>query len=281
MRTRSGCAEWRAVSPQLTLKRTTGQPQCERRSRVFTGKNLDRRNRTSRASAFHGFRRGFPPGPHAAFSDPAGTPVELCAPCRRARACTPNHPSGAGAADGPLSGAGAGRAEYQGSHGPRRHFRLHLHRRRAWWEPSHQNNPWDIVLLTLGAALPSRQLHDQGARGHDPRLRRRRKSELCRSHRTWPRPPRASAFLLSLCARSGRTPHRLLPESVIDIDDEPVRCVVSPKANSNLWGLPAPRTWVDEATNFAGVEIRRPPVEGEPMTAEKYLAARIPEAVVS
>jgi hypothetical protein len=48
-----------------------------------------------------------------------------------------------------------------------------------------------------------------------------------------------------------------------------------------LWGLPAPRSWVEEATNFAGVEIRRPPVEGEPMTAEKYLAGRRPEAVVS
>jgi hypothetical protein len=45
--------------------------------------------------------------------------------------------------------------------------------------------------------------------------------------------------------------------------------------------LPAPRTWVEEATNFSGVEIRRPPVEGEPMTAEKYLAARTPEAVAS
>jgi hypothetical protein len=60
-----------------------------------------------------------------------------------------------------------------------------------------------------------------------------------------------------------------------------VRCVVSPKSNSNLWGLPAPRSWVEEATNFSGVEVRRPPVEGEPMTAEKYLAGRRPEAVVS
>ena len=32
---------------------------------------------------------------------------------------------------------------------------------------------------------------------------------------------------------------------------------------------------------FAGVEVRRPPVEGEPMTAEKYLAARKPDAVAS
>jgi hypothetical protein len=60
-----------------------------------------------------------------------------------------------------------------------------------------------------------------------------------------------------------------------------VRCVVQPNANSNLWGLPAPRSWVEEATNFAGVEIRWPPVEGEPMTAEKYLAARKPNAVAT
>ena len=78
----------------------------------------------------------------------------------------------------------------------------------------------------------------------------------------------------------GHRTELLLPGiQIIDIDDEPVRCQVSPKANSNLWGLPAPRTWVEEATAFAGVEVRRPPVEGEPMTAEKYLAARLPEAV--
>lgn len=80
----------------------------------------------------------------------------------------------------------------------------------------------------------------------------------------------------------GHRTELLLPGiQVIDIDDEPVCCTVSPKANSNLWGLPAPRTWVDEATHFAGVEIRRAPFEGEPMTAEKYLAAKRPEAVVS
>ncbi|MCC7347725.1 MAG: hypothetical protein IT538_10045, partial [Variibacter sp.] len=58
-------------------------------------------------------------------------------------------------------------------------------------------------------------------------------------------------------------------------------CVVKPNAYSNLWGLPAPLSLVEEATGFAGVEVRRPPVEGEPMTAEKYLAARKPDAVAS
>ena len=75
----------------------------------------------------------------------------------------------------------------------------------------------------------------------------------------------------------GHRTELLLPGiQIIDIDDEPMRCVVSPKSNSNLWGLPAPRSWVEEASNFVGVEIRRPPVEGEPMTAEKYLARRRP-----
>ena len=80
----------------------------------------------------------------------------------------------------------------------------------------------------------------------------------------------------------GHRTELLLPGiQVIDIDDEPVRCLVSPKSNSNLWGLPAPRSWVEQATNFAGVKVRSPPVEGEPMTAEKYLAARSREAVTS
>jgi catechol 2,3-dioxygenase len=78
----------------------------------------------------------------------------------------------------------------------------------------------------------------------------------------------------------GHRTELLLPGiQVIDIDDEPVRCPVQANANSIVWGLPAPRSWVEEATNFAGVEIARPPVEGEPMTAETYLAARKPEAV--
>ena len=129
----------------LTLKRTTGQPQCERVGfRVFTDEDLDK-------AKAHFERTGVPaafvevsaPGPHAAFCRPAGTPVELVrdhadAP---AHAHQDSHPSRRRrAADGPLSGAGAGRAEYREVlHGPRLpHFRLHLHRAAAstWWERS-------------------------------------------------------------------------------------------------------------------------------------------------
>ena len=59
----------------------------------------------------------------------------------------------------------------------------------------------------------------------------------------------------------GHRTELLLPGiQLIDIDDEPVMCPVNANANSNLWGLPAPKSWVEEATNFAGVEIKRPPV---------------------
>ena len=48
-------------------------------------------------------------------------------------------------------------------------------------------------------------------------------------------------------------------------------------ANSNLWGLPAPKSWVEEATNFAGVEVEQT-MDGSPMTAERYLAEKKKEA---
>ena len=66
----------------------------------------------------------------------------------------------------------------------------------------------------------------------------------------------------------------LLPGmQIIDIDDEPMMCAVKPNANSNLWGLPAPKSWVEEATNFTSVEVTQT-IDGSPMTAERYLAEK-------
>ena len=74
----------------------------------------------------------------------------------------------------------------------------------------------------------------------------------------------------------------LLPGiQVIDIDDEPELFLAGPESTTNLWGLPPPRSWVEEATNFAGVTLRRLSVEGGPMTAEEYLAKRLPARVVA
>jgi catechol 2,3-dioxygenase len=74
----------------------------------------------------------------------------------------------------------------------------------------------------------------------------------------------------------------LLPATqIIDIDDEPMRYTVTPGRNTNLWGLPPPRTWFDETTPLAGARIVKPAVEGEPFSLEKYLFAKQPEAAAA
>jgi hypothetical protein len=45
-------------------------------------------------------------------------------------------------------------------------------------------------------------------------------------------------------------------------------------SNSNLWGPSAPRSWVEEATPFAGVEIGGRGADSARMTLKSWLAAR-------
>ena len=65
----------------LTLKRTTGQPQCERVGfRVFTDEDLDKaKSHFARIGVPAAFVEVSHQGRTLHFSDPAGTPVELCA----------------------------------------------------------------------------------------------------------------------------------------------------------------------------------------------------------
>ena len=174
-------------------------------------------------------------------------------------------------------------------HGPRLpHFRLHLHRRqraRGRHVPAPQGQSLGHRAAdALGAALPPRRLRGRSDRGHrSAPATSPATSALPTASSTGPGATAISIPTISMCAiRTATAPNCCCPASRSSTSTTS-RCAArsSPKANSNLWGLPAPRTWVEEATSFAGVEIRRPPVEGEPMTAEKYLAARIPEAVVS
>jgi catechol 2,3-dioxygenase len=67
----------------------------------------------------------------------------------------------------------------------------------------------------------------------------------------------------------------LLPATqIVDIDDEPMRYDVAPGRNSNLWGLPPPRSWFEETSPLANAKVTRPAVEGEPFSLEKYLFAK-------
>jgi catechol 2,3-dioxygenase len=69
----------------------------------------------------------------------------------------------------------------------------------------------------------------------------------------------------------------LLPAvQIIDIDDEPTRHDVKP-GNANLWGLPPPRSWFEEASPLTGAKVM-PAAEGDPFTLEKYLFAQRGEA---
>ena len=268
----------------LTLKHTTGTPLCERIGfRVFTDEDLDRAkahfDRIGIASTF--VEVPFQ-GRTLHFNDPAGTPVELVATMKtEPRMHTKIHMHrGAGAlrmdhyqvlVPDVLAAAkfymdlGFRISDYLYVEAADRVVGTFLHRK---------DNPWDIVLLTRSGprfhhggyvveqvediiracdvagnlGFSDRIEHGPGRHGHD------------------------HSYYLYVRDPDGHRTELLLPGiQIIDIDDEPVRCIVKPNANSNLWGLPAPRSWVEEATNFAGVEVRRPPVEGEPMTAEKYL----------
>ncbi len=73
----------------------------------------------------------------------------------------------------------------------------------------------------------------------------------------------------------------LPPTQIIDIDDEPMRYSAMPGRNTNLWGLPPPRSWFEETTPLAGARIVKPAVEGEPFSLEKYLFAKRPEAAAA
>jgi catechol 2,3-dioxygenase len=278
----------------LTLKRTTDQPQCERIGfRVFTDEDLSKaKAHFDRVGIASHFVEVPFQGRTLHFNDPAGTPVELVATMpTQPRMHTKNHVHRGAAAQrmdhyqvlvpDVLSAAkfymdlGFRISDYLYVEAADRVVGTFLHRK---------NNPWDIVLLTRSGP----RFHHGGyvVEGVDDIIRACDVAgNLGFADRLEHGPGRHGhlhSYYLYVRDPDGHRTELLLPGiQVIDIDDEPVRCVVKPNANSNLWGLPAPRSWVEEATSFAGVEVKRPGVEGEPMTAEKYLAGRKPEAVVS
>jgi catechol 2,3-dioxygenase len=274
----------------LTLKTTTGQPQCERVGfRVFMDEDLDK------AKAHFdkiGIEAAFIQTPHQDrtlhFNDPAGTPVELVATMKtvpRMHTRIDTH-RGAGAlrmdhyqvlVPDVLATAkfymdlGFRISDYLYVEAAQRVVGTFLHRK---------DNPWDIVLLTRSGprfhhggyvveafedivracdvagnlGFADRLEHGPGRHGHQ------------------------HSYYLYVRDPDGHRTELLLPGiQIIDIDDEPMMCPVKPNANSNLWGLPAPKSWVEEATNFAGVPVNQTP-DGSPMTAERYLSEKKKEA---
>jgi catechol 2,3-dioxygenase len=59
--------------------------------------------------------------------------------------------------------------------------------------------------------------------------------------------------------------------NVIDADHEPKRWELSDTRRSQLWGFPAPRKWFAEATEFEGLEVKKPLLDAAPVTLESFL----------
>ncbi|HEX2216071.1 MAG TPA: VOC family protein [Xanthobacteraceae bacterium] len=271
----------------LTLKKTAGEPLCERVGfRVFSDADLEKaKAHFARAGTAAEWVEVPHQGRTLHVSDAAGTPLELCARMEtRPRMHTHLHEHKGGRAlrmdhyqvivpDVPAAAKfymdlGFRISDYICVDGTDRMVGVFLHRK---------NNPWDMVFLHragprfhhFGYVVES--VHDMfrafdvagnigfadaiehgpGRHGHS------------HSYYTYLRDP------------DGHRCELLLPAiQLIDIDEEPQRYTVTPGRNSNRWGLPAPRSWIEEATNFAGVTIARPAVEGTPFTLERYLEAK-------
>jgi catechol 2,3-dioxygenase len=252
----------------LTLKRTNGTPVCERVGfRVFLDEDLEK-------AAAHFDRVGKPAvwvdvphqGPTLHVADAVGTPLELCARMEtrpRLHAELDRHRGGRAlrmdhyqvivpdvlAAAKFYTDLGFRISDYLCVEGTDRVVGTFLYRK---------NNPWDMVLLGrpgprfhhFGYVVESmydmiRALdvagsigfadsveHGPGRHGHG------------HSYYTYVRDP------------DGHRCELLLPAiQLIDIDEEPQRCTVTIGKSSNRWGLPAPQSWIEHATAFAGVDV--------------------------
>jgi catechol 2,3-dioxygenase len=61
---------------------------------------------------------------------------------------------------------------------------------------------------------------------------------------------------------------------IMDIECEPIRWDANSQLRKEIWGLPAQRSWVEDATDFAGVATAPPKLTEKPMTLERFLASR-------
>jgi catechol 2,3-dioxygenase len=271
----------------LTLKRTTAAPTCDCIGmHVFSEEDLDK-------AKFHFDRSGvsakFVEVPYQTrtlrFSDAMGAPVELCATMetrprlhvevhthKGARALRMDHyqvlvPDVLAAAKFYMD-LGFRISDYLVITGTDHMIGTFLYRK---------DNPWDIVFLHragpqfhhCGYVVESlydliRGLDTAGNVGfgesieHGPG-----RHGLSHSYYTYLRDP------------DGHRIELLLPGiQITDRYDEPVACELDPNSTGNRWGLPPPRSWFEEASEFTGVAPKRPAVEGDPLTLEKYLGRK-------
>lgn len=274
----------------LTLKRTKEQPGCERVGfRMFDEEDLEK-------AKAHFDRNGIPAkfvnvpfqGRTLHVSDTAGTPLEFCARIKtlpRVQTRTHEHKGASAlrmdhyqvlvpdvvAASKFYTDLGFRVSDYICA-GPDKIIGIFLYRK---------NNPHDMVFLTrsgprfhhFGYIVQEmhhvvRALDIAGNLGFGENI----------EHGPG-RHGHGHSYYVYLRDPDGHRLELLLPAvQIIDIDDEPMRSDVT-GGNTNLWGLPPPRTWFEESSPLIGATISSPATAGEPLTLEKYLFAKSPEAV--
>ena len=60
----------------------------------------------------------------------------------------------------------------------------------------------------------------------------------------------------------------------MDIECEPIRWDKNSQMRKEIWGYPAVRAWVEDASMFAGLPVKPPILQESGMTLEKFLLAR-------
>jgi catechol 2,3-dioxygenase len=273
-----------AAHHSLVLKRTAGDPVCERVGlRVYTEDDLER------AKAYFekaGLPARWAEAPHQGrtlhVNDAVGTPLEFCATMETKPRMTVQFEKFKGAAPGRVDhfqilapdvpkacafylDMGFRLSEYISPDGGEELLFVFMQRK---------GNPHDIVFA-----------NGTGPRFHHVAF------TVAESHRLFQACDIAGALGFGKNLEHGpgrhgpghalfvyfRDPDRHRIElfnthyQMMDIENEPVRWDVS-YTRSRAWGLPPRRQWHFEASRFAGVEPRDPAKKPDPFTLEKFLA---------
>ena len=271
----------------LTLKKTAGQPQCERIGfRVFMDEDLDKAKAHFDKT---GIKSAFVEIPHQGrtlhFNDPAGTPIELCATMPTVqRMHTKKHMHRGAAAlrmdhyqvlvPDPTAAAkfycdlGFRISDYLVVEGTDINIGIFLYRK---------NNAWDIVFLHRAGP----QFHHAGyvvesmfdlIRGLD--CAGNVGFAECIEHGPG-RHGHGHAYYCYLRDPDGHRTELLLNAiQITDRYDEPVACPIEANSVGNRWGFPPPKSWFEEAAPFVGAKMVHPPHEGDPLTLERYLGQK-------
>jgi len=273
----------------LTLKRTKDEPGCERVGfRVFDEEDLEKaKSHFDRNGIAAKFVNVPFQGRTLHVCDTAGTPLEFCARMKtlpRVQTQTHTH-KGAGALRMDhyqvLVPDVAAAAKFYTELGFRvsdyicaggdRIIGIFLYRK---------NNPHDMVFLTRSGP----RFHHFGYIVHEMHHAVRAldaAGNLGFGENIEHGPGRhghGHSYYVYLRDPDGHRLELLLPAvQIIDIDDEPMRYDVKP-GNTNLWGLPPPRSWFEETSPLIGAKVMAPGTQGDSLTLEKYLFAKGPDA---